>query len=402
MRIALLHYSSWPEIGGVENMLRDQATLLTRKGHEVVVLSGNGQDTIDGYDFAVLPELAPSYKLYQEMRSIMDHGQTDQSFHKYRAVLVETLKPILEQVELTIVHNIFTMHFNLALTQALVDLSKEHRMIAWTHDLVASSGDYALPNPTKAPWNLMSTAHPHVLYVAASEQRRADIETTLKPSPAVTVVPNFVDLGRLYGLSVEMRESLEALSLAEREFVFLLPSRIMPRKNVEFAIEIVTTLRMSGRNPLLLITGAPDQNSAAAANYSKFIHDTLPPKMKRYIVFVHDYFAVKEEVMRDLYMISDCLIYCSRKEGFGLPILEAALHRLPIWCNGVPSFWAVDGEGAFMINNPSQLDEAVAWLEQQSTFRLQRLVRHSFDSNAIYSAYYEPLLAGGVEAESLT
>jgi hypothetical protein len=108
---------------------------------------------------------------------------------------------------------------------------------------------------------------------------------------------------------------------------------------------------------------------------------------------------VTDEILRDLYLLSDCLFYPSRQEGFGLPIIEAASYRLPIWCQDVPAYQALaDEKGACLLTNLSKLPEAVAWLEDQATFRQQRLSRRLFDPSVIYRDYFEPLLASFTEA----
>jgi glycosyltransferase involved in cell wall biosynthesis len=358
-----------------------------------MVLSGCGEDPGEDYAFGVIPELAPDYPLNIETSAVLKRGQSDQKFAKYRSVLVEALRPILAEVDVTFVHNIFTMHFNLALTQALHDLSSEFRFVAWTHDLVACSTDYSVPNPTKPPWNLTRTACPKATYVAVSEVRRNEIESHLKPKQAVTVIPNAIDMGRLFNFTLEMRASLDALNISEREFIFLLPAaHILPRKNIEFAIQIAEAIKKQGRRLLLLITGADDPYNPTGAQYGKYLRSSLPESLLRSVVFVQDHFPVKDEMMRDLYSLADCLLFPSKQEGFGLPILEAALHRMPIWCNKVPAFWALQGEGMFMINELAQLSEAIRWLEAQPTFRLQRQVRQSYDLNLIYNRYYKSLI----------
>ena len=50
--------------------------------------------------------------------------------------------------------------------------------------------------------------------------------------------------------------------------------------------------------------------------------------------------------MRDLYLLSDCLFFPSRHEGFGLPVLEAAMHRMPVWCQDIPAYRALEGSGS--------------------------------------------------------
>jgi glycosyltransferase involved in cell wall biosynthesis len=393
MKIALLHYSTWPEMGGVENVVRDQAAMLQRAGHEVRVLTGAGLDLGEEYEFVLMPELAPDFELNKAVRDVLQRGQSDQNFSKYRSVLVEALRAALSDVDITFVHNIFTLHFNLACTRALLDLAPKHKMVAWTHDLTATNSDYALPNPTQPPWNLMRTSSPDVTYVATSELRATELKAQLKPKVSPQVIPNMVDPARLFGLTPELRESLVSLAIPWRDFVFLLPAKIMLRKNIDFAIEIVKKLRAGGRNPLLLITGAKDLNSPASEHYGVFLRQSLPAELKAHVVFVTDFFAVQDEMVRDLYLLSDCLLFPSKQEGFGLPIVEAAMHRLPIWCQGIPAFRALEGEGSFLLDNMAKLPEALKWLESQQTFRQQRRSRRLFDPAIVYNKYYEPLLA---------
>jgi glycosyltransferase involved in cell wall biosynthesis len=144
---------------------------------------------------------------------------------------------------------------------------------------------------------------------------------------------------------------------------------------------------------LLLITGAKDLNSPASEHYGVFLRQSLPAELKAHVVFVTDFFAVQDEMVRDLYLLSDCLLFPSKQEGFGLPIVEAAMHRLPIWCQGIPAFRALEGEGSFLLDNMAKLPEALKWLESQQTFRQQRRSRRLFDPAIVYNKYYEPLLA---------
>ena len=90
--------------------------------------------------------------------------------------------------------------------------------------------------------------------------------------------------------------------------------------------------------------------------------------------------------------MSDCLLFPSTQEGFGLPVLEAALHRMPVWCHDIPAFRALQGEGSFLLNDLAKLPEALSWLEAQPAFRQQRRCRRLFDPAIVYSNHYEPLL----------
>jgi glycosyltransferase involved in cell wall biosynthesis len=246
----------------------------------------------------------------------------------------------------------------------------------------------------------MRISSPDVTYVATSEQRAKEIKAQLKPAVSPVVIPNMVDPVRVFGLTPEMRESLPSLLLSERDFVFLLPARVMVRKNIEFAIEVVKRLVELERNPFLMITGAGDTNSVAAKHYGDFLRQSLPKHLLNHVVFVNDFFSVLDETLRDLMLVSDCLIYPSRQEGFGLPVIEAGLFRLPVWCNNVPACQALGTSETFLLDDLAKISAAVAWLEAQPIFRQQRKCRQVFDPSVIYRKYYEPFLS--VLASKLT
>jgi len=391
MKVALLHYSTWPEMGGVENMVRDQANMLVNAGHEVTVLTGNGIDIGEGYKFGLVPELAPDFELNKSVRAVLERGQSDQNFSQYRSALVDALGAALADKDITIVHNMFTVHHNLACTRALHDLAPRHKMIAWTHDLTATNTDSALPNPTQPPWNLMRTSCKDVTYVATSELRAKEIKAHLKPEVATHVIPNTVDPVRLFGLTPEIRANILPLEIPWRDFVFLLPARVMVRKNIDFAIEVVKKLCEQGRNPLLFITGAKVADSPASEHYGAFLRQSMPEELRGHVIFLSDYFLVQDDTLRDLYLLSDCLLFPSRQEGFGLPVLEAALHRMPVLCGDIPAYRALEGSGSFLFNDIAKLPDVIKWLEGQSSFRQQRRCRRLFDPTIIYSKYYDSL-----------
>jgi glycosyltransferase involved in cell wall biosynthesis len=392
MKIALLHYTAWPEVGGVENMVRDQANMLVAAGHEVAVITGAGADAHEGYRFVLVPEMAPDFPHNKAVRAVLERGQMDQTFNFYRSKLIDALDAALAGFDVTFVHNVFTVHTNLALTRALHDLAGRHRLVAWTHDLTATNPDHALPNPTQPPWSLMRTPSKDVIYVATSDLRAAELKIHLKFPVTPQIIPDVVDPARLFGCTPDVRRALLALEIPWRDFVFLLPSRVLVRKNIEFAIEVTKELLAQGRNPLLLITAAPVRDNPAAEHYGAFVRQTVPPELERNIIFVSDYFPVPDEALRDLYLLADCLFFPSRSEGFGLPVLEAALHRLPVWCQEIPAYRALEGTGTFVFKDIAQLPEAVEWIETLPAFRQQRRCRRLFDPAIVYSRYYEPFL----------
>jgi glycosyltransferase involved in cell wall biosynthesis len=72
-----------------------------------------------------------------------------------------------------------------------------------------------------------------------------------------------------------------------------------------------------------------------------------------------------DEYLEKIYAASSCLIAASEGEGFGLPLVEAARHKLPIMARDIPVFREVAGEHAFYFagEKPDALAHAVKeWL----------------------------------------
>lgn len=76
--------------------------------------------------------------------------------------------------------------------------------------------------------------------------------------------------------------------------------------------------------------------------------------------------GISDEYLEAVYKSSSCLVAASQGEGFGLPLIEAAQHKLPILARALPVFREVAGEHAafFEGENPQNLADAVLqWLK---------------------------------------
>ncbi len=76
--------------------------------------------------------------------------------------------------------------------------------------------------------------------------------------------------------------------------------------------------------------------------------------------------GVGDDLLEQIYAASTCLIAASADEGFGLPLIEAARHKLPILARGIPVFREVAGDHAFYFSGeePRAVAEAVkTWLD---------------------------------------
>lgn len=75
--------------------------------------------------------------------------------------------------------------------------------------------------------------------------------------------------------------------------------------------------------------------------------------------------GISDEYLEKIYPQCTALIAASEGEGFGLPLIEAARHRIPVIARDIPVFREVGGEGAyyFAADTPDKLATAIQdWL----------------------------------------
>ena len=98
----------------------------------------------------------------------------------------------------------------------------------------------------------------------------------------------------------------------------------------------------------------------------------------------------------DFYRLADALLIPSREEGFGIPILEAGLSRMPIFCSDIPQLRALAGDAATYFS-PDDPPEYIAGLIVQrmlsdSVYQWRVKVRREYTWDAIYKNQIAPLL----------
>ena len=103
-----------------------------------------------------------------------------------------------------------------------------------------------------------------------------------------------------------------------------------------------------------------------------------------------------DAVIADLYRVADLLVVPSADEGFGLPVLEAGLARLPMVCTDLPVLRELAGDAATYLQARAG---AAAWAEvigrvlrDDGRVRLRRRIRAAYSWEAIGTTMLEPLL----------
>jgi mannosylglucosylglycerate synthase len=359
-RVVLVHYTAPSVLGGVEQVMGAHATALHDAGADVTIVAGRGRAP-KGVRLARIPEAdSRNETVLRDFRSLAQ-GERTKAHDALVDRLLRKVRPIFLKADRVVVHNVMTMHKDLALTEALVRLARDRPgvLIAWTHDLAWSDPQYASERHPGDPWGLIARAHPGIRYVAVSDERADQLAALagLKRE-GVSVVPNGVDIAAALGLSAAGAKLAERLDLYRADPLLVLPARVTRRKRIEAAIAATVALRGRGRKAMLVVTGPPGPHNAANASYLEEL-SALALGVDGVHLLAALGLKAPYRLIADLYALADALVLPSQSEGFGIPLLEAALHRLPIVCSDLPTLRALAGDAATYVP-PDASGEVIA------------------------------------------
>ncbi|CAN5127826.1 hypothetical protein BH18CHL2_BH18CHL2_03930 [soil metagenome] len=338
--VLLVHYTTPGVLGGVEQVMGAHAAALRDAGADVAIAAGRGTlpGALRGIRSIRIPLLDSKHPAVLEDFAALARGEVRPEHHRLAGTIERALRPHVDRAERVVVHNALTLHKNHALAAALERLAatRPGRLIAWTHDLAWTDAQYAAELHRGDPWDRFRRAIQNTRYVAVSEERRDQTCRLLKLRRSqVSVVPNGVDVPGVLGLSVGGARLAARLGLLERDPLLLLPARLTRRKRIEAAIAATAELRLRGRDAGLVITGPPGAHNRANRGY---LGDLVAQAAATEHVHVLYALGVRPtyRVVADLYALSDAVVLPTDNEGFGIPIVEAGLHRLPIVCTDLP------------------------------------------------------------------
>jgi glycosyltransferase involved in cell wall biosynthesis len=397
--IALIHYAAPPVIGGVESVMAAHARLMAAAGHDVRIVAGRGAAAPDGWRLTLVPLIDPRHAHVEATQVALNAGRVPHGFEPLVSEIRAELERALTGVELVIAHNVCSLNLNLALTAALHEIH-DRRVILWHHDVAATMPDYRATLHEGYPWSLLREAWPGATQVVVSERRRRELAAVTNLSlDEITVVPNGVDLERVWALEPQAAVILDRLTRADVELLLLVPARVTPRKNIELALEVVAALRADGVAAALVVTGPVDPHRPSEHAYLDQLLEqraALGLDGVAWILAEDAGAALSDAVVSDLYRMADVLFLPSRDEGFGLPILEAGASRLPIACADIPTLREVAGGEAlyFGLDDPPTRIATRLWerLATDPAWRLSRRVRTEYTWDRIYRTHLAPLL----------
>lgn len=258
--------------------------------------------------------------------------------HSVKEVLKNELYAFIEKfkIDLLVLENSLTIPLNLPLGIAITETISETGIsaIAHHHDFFWERQQFL----TNSVWEYLNMAFPphlsSIQHVAINSS--GDNQLSLRTGISSTIIPNVMDFENPPSQTDEYTSDVrQALGVEDDELLILQPTRVVKRKGIEHAIELVHRL---GKKARLVISHASGDEGydyeQRVKEYSKLLNVNT--------VFVSDIINEKrgktasgEKIytLNDIYPHADLITYPSTFEGFGNAFLEAVYFRKPIVVN---------------------------------------------------------------------
>ena len=171
----------------------------------------------------------------------------------------------------------------------------------------------------------------------------------------VTLVPNVMDFSKPYAAKDDYNHDLiQAIGLADDDIPLFQITRIVERKGIEVAIDLVS--RLDDKKVKLVITGSAADDERKGY-YSQLVDLIDQKRLNDRVVFAHHKILSDRNQNRNgenIYSLSDAYAhatactYFSTYEGFGNAFVEAIVARKPIFVNNYkPVYWPDIGSKGF-------------------------------------------------------
>ncbi|MFA9288753.1 MAG: glycosyltransferase family 4 protein [Weeksellaceae bacterium] len=394
--IAILHFASLPNIGGVEILIDEHAKLLVNLGHQVTVIAGDGASTSPDYNMKVIPQLQSIINTNVELQNNIFEGKFDQSYVDCVKVMLEILQKDLKEFDTLIIHNMLSVSRNLAFTEAFHEYAKNssQKIIVYIHDHMYVKLDHLNLDAIRSEKEkkLLTTVIPNATYVTISHTIQKQLAKVLPLSESdIHVVYNGINIPEFMQISPRIWELFRSKDILTHFPIIFSPVNIIRRKNILYSLELVSELKKTYPDLRYIISGDTSTHFDSQ-DYLKQINDYISTnQLQENIIFLKDEMDqyLKPQDVRQLYALSDCVFYFSASENFGLPLLEASLSKTLLFTSDLEVFKEIGNnyikhfdtnlpaaKVAPLIEKILSEDEHQLFYKMRSQFNLEDIVRN--------------------------
>ena len=368
-KIALCHFRVG-ETDGVSLEMAKWRRVLEGMGHEVVYIAGNAgvADTI------VIPELhyADEFNIkltanaFDRISDYADEIELREAIDVASGSIGRQVRRAIERhdIDVLVPNNLWSLGWNLPAGLGFMEAveSTGKRAVAHHHDFHWERPAYIHPT-CRFVRDVLDLAFPPRI----AEVRHAVISSLARESLldrtglAATIVPNVFDFDApVWEIDGENHDLREAFGIAEDDICVLQATRVVERKGIEMAIELVAALQRPAHQERLRAAGLFDGREwsgrivlllAGMVECATPYLEALKARAERLgvtMIFAGDKISAergwwdggKVYSLWDCYAHADLITYPSLLEGWGNQLLEALFARRPIVLFEYPVFSA--------------------------------------------------------------
>jgi len=267
-----------------------------------------------------------------------------ESIHALRSFLKTRLYTFLHQfhIDLLIVENALTIPLNIPLGLALSEIIAETQIptIAHHHDFYWERERFSVNGVSDYLRMAFPPNLPGIRHVVINSE--AQEQVALRLGISSTVIPNVLDFDHPPVVDEEKVLSFrKSLGLNHDDKIILQPTRIIRRKGIEQAIELVKGLK-DPRYKLVISHEAGDEGF----EYAQWLKDYALERgvdLRMLSTQISDPWNGNEHLeptftLWDIYPCADLITYPSICEGFGNALIEAVYFKKPILVNRYATF----------------------------------------------------------------
>ena len=400
------------DIDGVSLETSKWINILQKMGHKIFMLSGSFSkymhNRIHTTLFPLLAFFSPECEWEQKRAFFFPDDEPDELLeHLERtsdAVAIQIFKWIMEnKIDVILPENASALPCHLSMGMGIkkaVD-NTGIKTICHDHDFFWERGD-RYKSPHKEIQQIIKSTFPlqsdHIRHAVINSYSKNYLRQHFNIDSII--VPNVMDFDKPYGqVDGYNNNLLKELGLKTTEIPLLQVTRIVRRKGIEVALDLID--RLNDENVKLVITGSYADDERIGY-YKKLLSIINKRKLKNRVIFgrkkIHTYRG-KTKSGEKIYSISDsyahatACTYFSIYEGFGNAFVECVLAKKPIFVNNYkPVYWPEIGSKGFqtvMIEDNILTDEAVKRIDEiiHKPKLAREIAEYNFDLGKKYFSY---------------
>lgn len=366
MNIALAHFRV-KNIDGVSLEMEKFRIVLEQLGHSVFFIAGNEADKktfcIEELYYKNERNNTIVLNAYKNFSDFDNEKEFEKEIYRYAEKIEFKLIELIEKlkIELIIPNNIFSLGWNLSAALAFYNasLKTNTKVLCHHHDFWWERVKYS--NPTKYFINdLLEKYFPpkHDLFKHIVINKIAKDALIKRKQIDSSVVPNVFDFEAKDWIEDDYNKDFrKKIGIEANDLIVLQPTRIVERKAVELAIDVVSEMnnqkeKLIGKklyNGQIFTSESSIYLVFANLNesvnyYSRLLNYAREKNVKLHDINNHIKYDRKVEGKEkyynlwDAYVISDMVTYPSMKEGWGNQFLEVIFSKNPVIIYEYPVF----------------------------------------------------------------